>query len=326
MFLKKKVLMLTLAGGFVIAGCAVNEEGSENVSENDAAEETAVQEEESQTHADSTSNGEEQSDILTSTNWQGTVVYDEEGNDLTEENSEFIGLAKYEQETNRYEFFDKETGETRGDEGLFFITNDGEKRILISESMGYQAVVDMTELNNELFTYKRMGQDADGNEAEVYVEHVPYSESELAFTNPDKELTSKTGEIIKETAGNILLGETLWNGTKVLDKEGNDVTEYNQNFISLAKFDPKTSQYEFFDLNSGETRGDFGYFAVINDNKIRAHVSIGENQYGAALELTELNRERFTYKRVGEDADGNEIEIYVEHEPYEGDFDPEFTF
>ncbi len=31
------------------------------------------------------------------------------------------------------------------------------------------------------------------------------------------------------------LGATLWNGTKVLDEDGNDVTEANKMFISLAK-------------------------------------------------------------------------------------------
>jgi len=29
---------------------------------------------------------------------------------------------------------------------------------------------------------------------------------------------------------------------------------------------------------------------------------------------------------MGKDADGNDIEIYVEHEPYEGEFDPSFGF
>ncbi|ARE64788.1 hypothetical protein A4V06_02655 [Enterococcus faecalis] len=107
---------------------------------------------------------------------------------------------------------------------------------------------------------------------------------------------------------------------------GNDVTEANKMFISLAKFDNKTSKYEFFDLETGKTRGDFGYFQVIDNNKIRAHVSIGDNKYGAALELTELNDKRFTYTRMGKDNNGKEIKVFVEHEPYEGDFTPDFTF
>ncbi|MGU4841522.1 DUF4822 domain-containing protein, partial [Escherichia coli] len=75
-----------------------------------------------------------------------------------------------------------------------------------------------------------------------------------------------------------------------------------------------------------KTRGDFGYFQVIDNNKIRAHVSIGDNKYGAALELTELNDKRFTYTRMGKDNNGKEIKVFVEHEPYEGDFTPDFTF
>lgn len=337
MFIKKSLVMFILSGGLVLAGCSANgsvsedeekektpQEESSQVENESNADEQDQGEEEAQ--GEELSKGEELSNILTSTNWQGTEVYDEEGNDLTEENSNFIGLAKYDQETNRYEFFDKATGETRGDEGIFFITKDGEKRILISQSMGYQAVVAITEITDEIFTYKRMGVDKDGNEVEVYVEHVPYAESELEFTNAGPELTSETGEIVKDIPGVRILGDTLWNGTVVLDKDGNDVTEFNSNFISIAKFDAETSKYEFFDVTSGESRGDFGYFDVINDNKIRTHVSIGENKYGAALEITELNAERFTYKRMGKDADDNEIEIYVEHEPYEGEFDPSFGF
>ena len=117
-------------------------------------------------------------------------------------------------------------------------------------------------------------------------------------------------------SGDKILGTTLWNGTKVVDKNGNDVTAANQNFISLAKFDPNTSKYEFFNLQTGETRGDFGYFQVVDNNKIRAHVSIGTNRYGAALELTELNNDRFTYTRMGKDNAGNDIQVFVEHEPY----------
>ena len=131
---------------------------------------------------------------------------------------------------------------------------------------------------------------------------------------------------MKNKSGDKILGTTLWNGTKVVDKNGNDVTAANQNYISLAKFDPNTSKYEFFNLQTGETRGDFGYFQVVDNNKIRAHVSIGTNRYGAALELTELNNDRFTYTRMGKDNAGNDIQVFVEHEPYQGTYHPAFTF
>lgn len=63
--------------------------------------------------------GDKVTKILSGTDWQGTRVYDAAGNDLTAENANFIGLAKYDGETGFYEFFDKNTGETRGDEGTF---------------------------------------------------------------------------------------------------------------------------------------------------------------------------------------------------------------
>jgi len=270
--------------------------------------------------------GQEMANILSSTDWQGTRVYDKNHNDLTKENANFIGLAKYDAKSGRYEFFDAKTGASRGDRGTFFMTNDGKKRILISESMNYQAVVDITELNQDIFTYKRLGKDAQGNDVEVFVEHVPYQGQKLAFTDPDKTLNATTGDIVKDVDGDRILGGTLWNGTKVWDENGNDVTAFNSNFISLAKFDDKTNQYEFFNLKTGESRGDYGYFDIAHENKIRAHVSIGTNKYGAVLELTELNPNKFTYKRTGKDKDGKDITVFVEHEPYKGSFNPKFTF
>ncbi len=270
--------------------------------------------------------GQKMANILSSTEWQGTRVYDKNGNNLTKENANFIGLAKYDAKSGRYEFFDAKTGNSRGDKGTFFITNDGKKRILISESMNYQAVVDMVKLNKDVFTYKRMGKDAVGNDVEVFVEHVPYKEKDLSFTDPDKQLNTSTGDIVKNVDGDKILGSTLWHGTKVLDEKGNDVTMYNSNFISLAKFDAKTNKYEFFNAETGESRGDYGYFDVLHGNKIRAHVSIGDRKYGAALELTELNQKKFTYKRTGKDKDGKDITIFVEHEPYQGNLKPKFGF
>ncbi|WP_042348727.1 DUF4822 domain-containing protein [Bacillus massiliigorillae] len=270
--------------------------------------------------------GQVMADILSSTNWQGTRVYDKHHNDLTKENANFIGLAKYDVKTGHYEFFDAKTGKSRGDKGTFFISNDGKKRILISESMNYQAVVDMTKLDKHVFTYKRLGKDANGNDVEIFVEHIPYKGEKLSFTDPDKQLNTITGKIDKKVDGDEILSKTLWNGTKVLDEDGNDVTKYNTSFISLAKFDDKTNKYEFFNLETGKSRGDFGYFDIIHKNKIRAHVSIGVNKYGAALELTELNSNKFTYKRTGKDKVGNDIIVFVEHEPYKGDFKPKFSF
>ncbi|MFK4899266.1 DUF4822 domain-containing protein [Lactococcus petauri] len=263
---------------------------------------------------------------LSQTSWQGTKVVDAQGKDLTKENMNFIGLAKYDDKTGFYEFFDKETGETRGDEGTYFVTNDGTKRVLISTTKEYQALVEITELNEKKFTYKRMGVDKEGKEIEVYVEHVPYTDKSLSFTNGRQKLEKQTGEIDTSEPGSKILGSTLWNGTVVRDEDGNDVTAENQMFISLAKFDPNENKYEFFDLETGNSRGDFGYYDVLFNNKIRSHMSIGENKYGAVLELTELNDKKFTYKRVGKDKAGKDVAVYVEHEPYTGAFAPQFTF
>lgn len=273
---------------------------------------------------DKATKGQEFAKILSNTNWQGTKVYDKDKNDLTKENVNFIGLAKYDDETARYEFFDKTTKNSRGDKGTFFITNDGKFRVLISESMGYQAVVEITELNKDMFTYKRMGRDAQGNEVEVFVDHIPYKETELTFTDPDKTLETKTGEIVTDKDGDKILSDTLWQGTVALDENGNDVSAYNQNYLGLAKYDFKTNKYEFFDAKTGKSRGDYGYYDVVHGNKIRAHVSLGM-KYGAVLELTELNENKFTYKRNGKDKDGKDITITVEHIPYKGDFKLKFT-
>ena len=310
---KKKVfsaLTLLTFSTLLIAGCAG---GANSATDKSSAASSSTAVSSSAEAAKEQSKGQELTEILSSTDWQGTKVYDKNNNDLTAENANFIGLAKYDGETGFYEFFDKET-------------DDGEKRILISDTQNYQAVVDLTEVTKDKFTYKRMGKDKDGKDVEVFVEHIPYSDEKLTFTNGRKDLETETGKIVTSEPGDDILGATLWNGTKVLDEDGNDVTEANKMFISLAKFDNKTSKYEFFDLETGKTRGDFGYFQVIDNNKIRAHVSIGDNKYGAALELTELNDKRFTYTRMGKDNNGKEIKVFVEHEPYEGDFTPDFTF
>ncbi|WP_026568596.1 DUF4822 domain-containing protein [Bacillus sp. UNC41MFS5] len=268
--------------------------------------------------------GQEMASILSNTNWQGTKVYDKDNHDLTKYNANFIGLAKYDDETSRYEFFDKATKVSRGDKGTFFITNDGKVRVLISESMGYQAVVKITELNKDMFTYKRMGKDANGNDVEVFVDHIPYKETELSFTDPDKKLESTTGEVVTNIDGDKILAGTLWQGTVALDENGNDVSSYNSNYLGLAKYDDKTNKYEFFDAKTGESRGDYGYFDVVHGNKIRAHVSLGM-KYGAVLELTELNENKFTYKRKGKDKDGKDITITVEHIPYNGNIKLKFS-
>lgn len=235
---KKTKALSSILLGFTLAltGCVGTkaEENHSKPKQEQAAKETKKE--------NKLTKGQKMANILSDTNWQGTRVLDKDKNDLTKENANFIGLAKYDAKSGRYEFFDAKTGASRGDKGTFFITNDGKKRILISESMKYQAVVDMTKLNKNIFTYKRMGKDANGKDVEVFVEHVPYKEKELSFTDPDKQLNTTTGDIVKNVDGDKILGGTLWHGTKVLDEAGNDVTQFNSNFISLAKFDDKSNK------------------------------------------------------------------------------------
>ncbi|MFF2178846.1 DUF4822 domain-containing protein [Lysinibacillus sp. NPDC058147] len=269
--------------------------------------------------------GQANAQILSSTDWQATKIYDKNNKDLTAENSNLMGLAKYDGDSGRYEFFDPNTAGSIDDKGVFFITNDGKHRILISETKNYQEVADITKLTNNMFTYKRMGKDANGSDIEVFVEHTPYKEKHLTFTAPDKKLNQSTGTIVKDVDGDKILAGTLWQGTVVLDANKNDVTQYNTNFISIAKYDANTNKYEFFNPETGKSRGDYGYFNVIDGNKLRAHVSIGENKYGVVLEITELNNKKFTYIRTGKDKDGKDITVFVEHEPYTGNFKPEFT-
>nr|WP_263323323.1 DUF4822 domain-containing protein [Neobacillus sp. Marseille-Q6967] len=315
---KAKALSSILIGcTLLVTGCNVSAQAKQS----DQKQEHTVKETKKEHKL---TKGQEMANILSSTNWQGTKVYDKDNNDLTKENANFIGLAKYDDETSRYEFFDKTTKDSRGDKGTFFITNDGKNRVLISESMGYQAVVEVTELNKNMFTYKRIGKDANGNDVEVFVDHIPYKETELSFTNPEKSLETNTGEIVKDVDGDKILSGTLWQGTVALDENGNDVSSYNTNYLGLAKYDDKTNKYEFFDAKTGESRGDYGYFDVVHGNKLRAHVSLGM-KYGAVLELTELNENKFTYKRKGKDKDGNDITITVEHIPYDGEFKLKFT-
>lgn len=324
MIKKAKILTPLLGLSIAIAGFSASTQANANEQKN--VTKTVQNLNEEKQSENKLSKGQKMANILSSTNWQGTRVYDKNHNDLTKENANFIGLAKYDAKSGRYEFFDAKTGNSRGDKGTFFITNDGKKRILISESLNYQAVVDMVKLNKNVFTYKRMGKDANGNDVEVFVEHVPYKGKELSFTDPDKQLDTTTGDIVKNVDGDKILGSTLWHGTKVLDANGNDVTKYNSNFISLAKFEDKTNKYEFFNEETGQSRGDYGYFDIVHENKIRAHVSIGDRKYGAVLELTELNNHKFTYKRTGKDKDGKDITVFVEHEPYTGDLKPKLSF
>lgn len=265
----------------------------------------------------SVNQGNNKSDKLSITNWQGTKVYDEQNKDLTSQFAGFISYAKYDANTNKYEFFDKKTKKGK-DSGIYFLTNNGKKRILLSETNKYNAVVDITSLNNDIFTYKRAVKNKNKEMINIYVDHVPFAEN-LEFTDSLPIYSKYTGVVDNSEDGASILANTNWQGTYAFDENGNDVSKYNSNYLGLAKYDAKSNVYEFF-KKTGEPRGDYGYYDVIRNNKVRVHYSLGYN-YRAILELTELNKNKFTYKRKGKDKDGNDIMITVEHIPYDGELE-----
>lgn len=96
-----------------------------------------------------------------------------------------------------------------------------------------------------------MGKDVNGKDVEVFVEYVLYKEKEFFFIDLDKQLNMIIGDIIKNVDGDKILGGIFWYGIKVLDEVGNDVIQFNLNFISLVKFDDKFNKYEFFNSEIG---------------------------------------------------------------------------
>jgi hypothetical protein len=78
------LLGLTLA----LTGCNTNAQDSHNSQKQEQTAKESKQE-------NKLTAGQELTKILSGTNWQGTKVYDKNNNDLTKENANFIGLAKY---------------------------------------------------------------------------------------------------------------------------------------------------------------------------------------------------------------------------------------
>ncbi|UUV98024.1 hypothetical protein G314FT_01150 [Vagococcus luciliae] len=105
-------------------------------------------------------------------------------------------------------FLIKTTGETRGEKGVFFVTPDGKKRILMSQ-INYNVVVDMVRLDSDMFTYRRNGTQKDGGTGPVFVEHAPY-DKDLNFTIDFLKLSLETGTIDKDVPGRNILSSTFW--------------------------------------------------------------------------------------------------------------------
>lgn len=117
----KKLLIISVAAMALLAACQDKEpaKGNTTNSEETKTESAATDNTTKEQAQEELTKGQEMATILSATNWQGTKVYDKDNNDLTEENSNFIGLAKYDVKTGHYEFFDATTGESRDDKGTF---------------------------------------------------------------------------------------------------------------------------------------------------------------------------------------------------------------
>ena len=157
--------------------------------------------------------GIRQDEGLSEKDWAGTRVYDRNGNDLTDENQNLLHAIKFDATTSFYEFFDKETGESTGDEGTFFMTagiTDVSRLVIISETKNYQGVYPLRTLYQDTFTYRQMGKDKNGNDIEVFVENKATSgpvygrpqtypnnrPRTLEFTNGRRAMTEQTGQKI----------------------------------------------------------------------------------------------------------------------------------
>ncbi len=81
-------------------------------------------------------------------------VYDRNGNDLTDENQTYYMQSNLMQPPSFHEFFDKETGESTGDEGTFFMTagiTDVSRLVIISETKKLSRCIPLRTLYQDTF-------------------------------------------------------------------------------------------------------------------------------------------------------------------------------
>lgn len=92
----KKFLIISVAAMALLAACQDKEPAKGNTTNSEEVKtEGATSENTTNDQAqEQLTKGQEMANILSSTNWQGTKVYDKDQNDLTAENANFIGLAK----------------------------------------------------------------------------------------------------------------------------------------------------------------------------------------------------------------------------------------
>jgi hypothetical protein len=100
-------------------------------------------------------------ELASSPRWLTTKVYIE-GASQTDVKAKYpgvVGISTWDPETNRYEFFYTDTGESKynnGGGGYFFVTGNQQKHVLVPDKGPIKTVVRRLEtLNKNEFTYSR---------------------------------------------------------------------------------------------------------------------------------------------------------------------------
>ncbi|MFI8395897.1 DUF4822 domain-containing protein [Pseudomonas sp. NPDC078863] len=125
-------------------------------------------------------------DLGSSPRWLTTKVYIEGApqTDVKEKYPGVVGISTWDPETNRYEFFYTDTGESKynnGGGGYFFVTGDQKKHVLVPDIGPTKSIVRRLEtLNKNEFTYSReVPRDMieSNPPVRIHVVHAPYTGS-----------------------------------------------------------------------------------------------------------------------------------------------------
>jgi len=125
-------------------------------------------------------------DLASSPRWLTTKVYIE-GAPQTDVKAKYpgvVGISTWDPETNRYEFFYTDTGESKynnGGGGYFFVTGDQRQHVLVPDIGPNKTIVRRLEtLNKNEFTYSReVPRDMieSNPPVRIHVVHAPYTGS-----------------------------------------------------------------------------------------------------------------------------------------------------
>lgn len=120
---------------------------------------------------------------LASTVWQTTAVYEENdrSHNVIERYPGVVGISIWDAASNRFEYFDPSTGQSRltqGGAGYFFITGDRRYQINVFDSDGKALLRRLEVLNRQEFTYSRVvprNMTSGSPEIRIHVVHTPYA-------------------------------------------------------------------------------------------------------------------------------------------------------